>query len=49
MVIYPCVEVSAIYPGGEGNGNDGGVAAAEIWIENVEYMEETLSETWKQE
>ena len=36
-----------IYPGGEGNGNDGGEVAAETWIENVWYMEETLSETWK--
>ena len=39
-----------IYPGGEGNGNDGGEAAAETWIENVwcMCMEGTLSETWNE-
>ena len=48
MAICLVVVVSAIYLGGEGNGNDGGEAVAETWIENVGCMEEKLSETWKQ-
>ena len=48
MVICPVVVVSAIFLGGEGNGNDGEEAVVETWIENVGCMEETLSETWNQ-
>jgi len=41
------VVVSAIYLGGEGNGNDGGEAVVETWIVNGGCTEEKLSETWK--
>ena len=47
VVICPVVAVSAIYLGGEGNGNDGGEAVVETWIENVGCTVETLSETYK--